>query len=104
MEQGKKIKEDQGTPQGGVISPILANVYLHYVLDLWVEKDIKRRYKGEIYLIRYADDFVVCFENEKEAQKFKEVKKALISQDLHITMAKQEKDTIKQYIKQVKRN
>ena len=72
MEQGKKIKVDQGTPQGGVISPILANVYLHYVLDLWVEKDIKRRYKGEIYLIRYADDFVVCFENEKEAQKFYE--------------------------------
>ena len=72
MEQGKKIKVDQGTPQGGLISPILANVYLHYVLDLWVEKDIKRRYKGEIYLIRYADDFVVCFEYEKEAQKFYE--------------------------------
>lgn len=72
MEQGKKIKVDQGTPQGGIISPILANVYLHYVLDLWIEKDIKKRYKGEIYLIRYADDFVVCFEYEKEAQKFYE--------------------------------
>ena len=72
MEQGKKIKVDQGTPQGGLISPILANVYLHYVLDLWVEKDVKKRYNGEIYLIRYADDFVMCFEYEKEANKFYE--------------------------------
>ena len=72
MEQGKKIKIDQGTPQGGLISPILANVYLHYVLDLWIEKDIKKRYNGEVYLIRYADDFVVCFEYEKEAHKFYE--------------------------------
>lgn len=72
MEQGKKIKVDQGTPQGGLISPILANVYLHYVLDLWIEKDIKKRYNGEIYLIRYADDFVVCFEYEKEAHQFYE--------------------------------
>ena len=72
MEQGKKIRTEQGTPQGGLISPILANVYLHYVLDLWIEKDIKKRYKGEIYLIRYADDFVVCFEYEKEAHKFYE--------------------------------
>lgn len=72
MEKGKKIKVDQGTPQGGLISPILANVYLHYVLDLWVEKDIKKRYKGEIYLIRYADDFVICFEYEKEVNKFYE--------------------------------
>lgn len=72
MEQGKRIKTDQGTPQGGLISPILANVYLHYVLDLWIEKDIKKRYKGEVWLIRYADDFVVCFEYEKEAYKFYE--------------------------------
>ena len=72
MEEGKRIQTDQGTPQGGLISPILANVYLHYVLDLWVEKEIKRRYKGEIHLIRYADDFVICFEYEKEANKFYE--------------------------------
>lgn len=72
MEQGKKIKVDQGTPQGGLISPILANVYLHYVLDLWIEKDIKKRYKGEVYEIRYADDFVICFEYEKEAKQFYE--------------------------------
>lgn len=79
MEQGKKIKVDQGTPQGGLISPILANVYLHYVLDLWIEKDIKKRYNGEVYLIRYADDFVVCFEYEKEAHKFYEELKERLS-------------------------
>lgn len=72
MEEGKKIKVDQGTPQGGLVSPILANVYLHYVLDLWIEKDIKKRYKGEVHLIRYADDFVVCFESKKEAEEFYE--------------------------------
>lgn len=78
MEQGRKIRQDIGTPQGGLISPILANVYLHYVLDLWIEKDIKKRYKGKVYLIRYADDFVVCFEYEKEANKFyKELKERL---------------------------
>ena len=78
MEQGRKIRQDTGTPQGGLISPILANVYLHYVLDLWIEKDIKKRYKGKVYLIRYADDFVVCFEYEKEANKFyKELKERL---------------------------
>lgn len=72
MEEGKKLECDKGTPQGGIISPILANVYLHYVLDLWIEKDIKKRYYGEVYEIRYADDFVVCFEYEKEAKKFYE--------------------------------
>lgn len=72
MEQGKKIESDKGAPQGGLISPILANVYLHYVLDLWIEKDVKKRYKGEVHEIRYADDFVVCFEYEKEAHKFYE--------------------------------
>jgi len=72
MENGSKIKTDQGTPQGGLISPILANVYLHYVVDLWIEKDIKTRYKGEIHEIRYADDIVVCFEHQEEAEKFYE--------------------------------
>ena len=49
-------ESDKGTPQGGLISPVLANVYLHYVLDLWFEKWVKPRVKGEVYLIRYADD------------------------------------------------
>ena len=68
MEQGKKMKTDQGRPQGGLISPILANIYLHYVLDLWFE-NTKNKLKGEAYLIRYADDFVICFEYEKEARQ-----------------------------------
>ena len=72
MEEGKRIEAEEGTPQGGLISPILGNVYLHYVLDLWIEKDVKKRYKGEVYEIRYADDFVVCFEYKGEAERFKE--------------------------------
>lgn len=64
-----------GTPQGGLISPVLANVYLHYVLDLWFEKAIKERLRGEAYLIRYADDFVIMFEYEDEACRVYEVLK-----------------------------
>ena len=69
MEDGKYFESEQGTPQGGLISPILANVYLHYVLDLWF-MHIKKNYKGEMYLVRYADDFVVLFQYEQEAQRF----------------------------------
>ena len=56
-EGGKVIHPDTGTPQGGIISPILANIYLHYVLDLWMEKVVKPRCEGEVYLCRYADDW-----------------------------------------------
>jgi retron-type reverse transcriptase len=59
MEAGNRYSTDQGTPQGGIISPILANIYLHYVLDLWVEKRIKRNYRGQVMLVRYADDSVL---------------------------------------------
>lgn len=58
-----------GTPQGGLISPVLANVYLHYVLDLWFEKHVKKHIKGEAYLVRFADDFIIMFEYEQEAIK-----------------------------------
>ena len=61
-------KSDKGTPQGGLISPVLANVYLHYVLDLWFEKGIKPELKGEAYLVRYCDDFIIMFQYENEAQ------------------------------------
>jgi RNA-directed DNA polymerase len=70
MEEGKFLESDKGTPQGGLISPILANVYLHYVLDLWFEKEIRRAFKGEAHMVRYADDFVCCFQYESEAKKF----------------------------------
>ena len=69
IEDLKYFESDKGTPQGGLISPVLANVYLHYVLDLWFMY-IKKNYKGEMYLIRYADDFVVLFQYENEAQRF----------------------------------
>lgn len=59
----------KGTPQGGLISPVLANVYLHYVLDWWFEKVVKPKLKGEAYLIRYADDFVIMFQYENEAKE-----------------------------------
>jgi len=70
MEEGKKYKTDNGTPQGGVISPILANVYLHYVLDLWFEKRVRKQCKGQAYIVRYADDFVCCFQYKSEAEQF----------------------------------
>ena len=69
IEDYKYYESDKGTPQGGLISPILANVYLHHVLDNWFNV-IKKRFKGEMYLIRYADDFVVMFQYEEEARKF----------------------------------
>lgn len=67
---GKLKKPLCGTPQGGVISPILANIYLHYALDLWFEKIVKPKLAGNAILVRYADDFVVAFHNEEDAQHF----------------------------------
>lgn len=69
VENGMKIKTDKGTPQGGLISPVLANVYLHYVLDNWFDKIVKPNLKGESYLVRFADDFIIMFENEDEAKQ-----------------------------------
>ena len=68
MEDGKYIESDRGTPQGGLISPILANVYLHYVLDLWFDKAIKPKLQGEAYYVRYADDFLIMFQYERDAK------------------------------------
>lgn len=62
------IKYD--TPEGGVVSPILANIYLHYVLDLWFEKVVRKACKGQVYMVLYADDFVCCFQYQKEAEVF----------------------------------
>jgi RNA-directed DNA polymerase len=73
MEEGKYKEVDRGTSQGGIISPILANIYLHYVLDLWFEKVVKRQLKGYAQLIRYGDDFIVCFQRGDEARAFEEM-------------------------------
>lgn len=69
-EDGRYHKPKCGTPQGGVISPVLANIYLHYVLDIWFEKKIKPKLDGRGMLIRYADDFVVAFQYRREAREF----------------------------------
>jgi len=70
MEEGVYFETDQGTPQGGVLSPVLANVYLHYVLDVWFKTEVIQQLNGYSQLIRYADDFIVCFEKEEEARVF----------------------------------
>ena len=70
MKEGKYLNTDSGVPQGGLISPVLANVYLHYVIDMWFAKVIKPKSKGRAAMIRYADDIVFCFEHEEEAKEF----------------------------------
>jgi len=70
MEDDTIHETDEGTPQGGVVSPILANIYLHYVLDLWFEKAVRPNCKGEAYMVRFADDFICCFQYKEEADKF----------------------------------
>jgi len=70
VEEGKWIKATQGTPQGGIVSPILANIYLHYILDLWFERKFKTKAKGYMQLIRYCDDFVVACEKSEDAEQF----------------------------------
>lgn len=69
LEQGRITRPDEGTPQGGVISPLLANVFLHEVLDRWVEHDVQPRLRGAIRCLRYADDFVVLFKSEDHARR-----------------------------------
>jgi group II intron reverse transcriptase/maturase len=73
METGQVSYPDAGSPQGGVISPLLANVYLHYVLDEWFEQEVQPRLHGKAYLIRYADDFVIGFTDEQDARRVMEV-------------------------------
>jgi len=70
IEAGIKHDTPEGTPQGGVCSPILGNIYLHYVLDLWFEKRVRRSCKGKAYMVRYADDAVFCFQYEEDAKEF----------------------------------
>ncbi len=69
LEDGNLSYPEAGTPQGGVVSPVLANVYLHEVLDKWFEGEVKPRLKGHAFLIRYADDFVIAFELEADAKR-----------------------------------
>jgi len=85
-EDGKYRASEKGTPQGGVISPLLANIYLHYTLDLWFEKRIKRASRGYARLIRYADDYTACFQYVSDAKYFMEEMKSRLNQ-FHLEVA-----------------
>ncbi len=78
-EDGKVIHPQTGTPQGGVVSPVLANIYLHYVLDLWFERVVKPQQQGRCRIVRYADDFVACFEYRHEAEAFEKALKTRLA-------------------------
>ena len=80
IEEGKWRASEEGTPQGGSISPMLANIYLHYVLDLWIKRRYLKTCKGKAVLIRYADDFVVCFQNREDAMRLEGELKARLEQ------------------------
>ena len=71
--EGQRSATKEGVAQGSVLSPLLANVYLHYVLDDWFEQEVKPRLSGESYLIRYADDFICAFEHARDAERFQVV-------------------------------
>ena len=73
MEDGSVSYPDSGSPQGGVVSPLFSNVFLHYVLDLWFEQDVKPRLHDRAFLVRYADDFVIGFRDASDAQRVMEV-------------------------------
>ena len=73
MIDGRLEATESGVPQGASLSPLLANVYLHYVLDQWFDEQVKPRMKGECYLIRFADDFICCFEHAGDAERYQTV-------------------------------
>ncbi len=71
--EGMVIHPDTGTPQGGVVSPVLANIYLHYALDNWFNKEVKPRMRGRCFILRYADDWVCGFQYKEDAERYYEV-------------------------------
>ena len=80
LEEGKETETEAGTPQGGIISPILSNIYLHYILDLWFESKLKKALRGYAQLIRYCDDFVVCTQYRSDAE--------LVLREVRVRLAK----------------
>ena len=86
MEEGTFLQTDKGTPQGGVISPVLANIYLHHVLDLWFQYRIKKEVRGYVEMVRYCDDFIILVEYEEEAQQIlRRLTERLSKFDLHLS-------------------
>jgi RNA-directed DNA polymerase len=72
MEDGLVSAIERGTPQGSILSPLLSNVYLHYILDLWFRRRVKPQARGEAYYFRFADDFLACFESQEDARAFRQ--------------------------------
>lgn len=102
LEQGKLLKSEKGTPQGGIISPVLGNIYLHFVLDDWFEKIVEKQTKGYAGMVRYADDCVICFEYKEEAEKYlRSVKKRLEKFGLELS---EEKTKIIEFGRYAQRN
>lgn len=85
LESGEWQKTEQGTPQGAAISPLLANLFLHYVLDLWVDHWRKRHARGRVVIVRYCDDFVMGFQYEDDARKMLEALKERLGK-FHLTL------------------
>jgi group II intron reverse transcriptase/maturase len=71
LEEGKRVRVEEGTPQGGSISPLLANIYLHYVFDLWVQAWRRKQARGEVIVVRFADDIVLGFQYPSDAERFR---------------------------------
>ena len=72
MEDGLVHASEEGTPQGSILSPLLSNIYLHYVLDQWFSRRVSRQSRGEAYYFRFADDFVACFQYKDDAERFRQ--------------------------------
>lgn len=89
LEEGQWTLSEDGTPQGGIVSPVLANIYLHYAFDLWAHQWRKRKARGDVIIVRYADDFVVGFEHRAEAEQFqKELAERLAEFNLELNEQK----------------
>ena len=102
IKEGKFIKTEKGTPQGGILSPLLANIYLHYALDLWFERIEKKKIKGYTQIIRYADDFIIGAQTKEEAyQILKDLKERLKKFKLEVSI---EKTGIKEFGRYAKQN
>jgi retron-type reverse transcriptase len=77
------VPTEAGTPQGAVISPLLANIYLHYAFDLWADQWRKHHAKGQIIVLRYADDIVIGFQHERDAKRFMEEMRLRLEKSFH---------------------
>ena len=72
LEEGLVHASEEGTPQGSILSPLLSNIYLHYALDLWFSRQVSRQSRGEAYYVRFADDFIACFQYKGDAESFRQ--------------------------------